>query len=203
MTPISYYDPSGHFPWLLLGLLLFTPIGGLVFQVSVSILSYLVMILWAFGDLIFNKGKGAWTDMCRIKWNPFNSDEEKVIDSKHISFYKGVPVFRIAEGGRSGSFSAIFLAHGKGVNTLRHERGHNWQLMMMGIANFGLMIGLPSAFEWSTRKYYDRPWEITADIFGDVTERPHSQTDIHRGYWYLGVTSLFEPFGYLFLFGEY
>lgn len=46
--------------------------------------------------------------------------------------------------------------------------------MMMGIANYGLMIGLPSWQEWSNN------W----------------------GYWYLGVSSLLGPFGYLFLLGE-
>ncbi len=75
--------------------------------------------------------------------------------------------------------------------------------MMMGIANYGLMIGLPSVFEWSTRSYYDRPWEITADMFGGVKGKTHTQGDINRGYWYLGVSSLLDPFGYFFLFGEY
>lgn len=111
-------------------------------------------------------------------------------------------------------YKAIFLRRGgidkKGVfqklndpDEVRHERGHNWQLMMMGIANYGLMIGLPSWREWSKRKYYERPWEITADVFGGVTSRPHSQADINRGYWYLGVSSLLGPLGYFFLFGEY
>ena len=75
--------------------------------------------------------------------------------------------------------------------------------MMMGIANYGLMIGLPSWQGWSKRKYYDRPWEITADILGGVEGRPHLQSDINRGYWYLAVSSLFGPFGYFFLLGEY
>jgi hypothetical protein len=75
--------------------------------------------------------------------------------------------------------------------------------MMMGVANYGLMIGLPSWREWSNRPNYDRPWEITADVFGGVTGRTHSQADINRGYWYLGVSSLLGPLGYFFLFGEY
>ncbi len=75
--------------------------------------------------------------------------------------------------------------------------------MMMGIANYGLMIGLPSWQGWSKRKYYDRPWEITADVFGGVERRTHSQSDINRGDWYLGVSALFGPCGYFFLLGEY
>lgn len=70
---------------------------------------------------------------------------------------------------------------------------------MMGILNYGLMIGLPSWREWSNRPYYERPWEITADALGGVTGRTHSQADN----WYLGVSSLLGPFGYFFLFGKY
>ena len=89
------------------------------------------------------------------------------------------------------------------VDALHHERGHNWQLMMMGIANYGFMIGLQSWREWSTRQYYDRPWDITADVFGSVTGRTHSQADINRGYWFLAVSSLFGPLGYLCIIGKY
>ena len=142
-------------------------------------------------------------DMNAIGWNPFNTDESATLNSSKVSFYKGVPVFRTAAGGRSGSFGAIFSTKGSGVDTLRHERGHNWQLMMMGIANYGLMIGLSSWREWSNRPYYERPWKITADVFGGVAGRTHSQVDINRGYWYLGVSSLLGPLGYFFLFGEY
>ena len=199
-----YVDPSGHFPWLILAAaLLFTPVGGTALQVTTSALSYVGMSVWAVGDLIFNEGKGAWADMCNIKWNPFNTDESATLNSNKVSFYKGVSVFRTSADGRSGTFGAIFLAKGRDEDVLRHERGHSWQLMMMGIANYGLMIGLPSWQQWSTRLYYERPWEITADVFGGVTGRTHSQADINRGYWYVGVSSLFAPLGYFFLIGEY
>ena len=202
---ISYVDPDRHFPLLtLIGTMFLTNImDGLTTQITASVTGYTVMAFWALGDLIFNEGKGAWNDMCSIKWNPFNTNETATLNSNHISFYKGVPVFRTASGGRSGSFAAIFLTKGSGVDTLRHERAHNTQLMMMGIVNYGLIIGLPSWREWSNRPYYERPWEITADVFGGVTGRTHSQADINRGYWYLGVSSLFGPLGYFFLIGEY
>ena len=195
--PINKYDPTGHFPWLILAaVLLFTPVGGTALQVATSALSYAGMAVASIFD------EDIRNDMNAIGWNPFNTNESATLNSSKVSFYKGVPVFRTAAG-RSGSFGAIFLTKGSGVEALRHERGHNWQLMMMGIANYGLMIGLPSWLEWSNRPYYDRPWEITADVFGGVTGRTHSQADINRGYWYLGVSSLFGPFGYFFLFGEY
>ena len=197
--PINKYDPTGHFPWLILAaaILLFTPIGGTVAQAATSVVNYAVMAVASIFD------EDIRNDMNAIGWNPFNTDESATLNSSKVSFYKGVPVFRTAAGGRSGSFGAIFLTKGSGVDTLRHERGHNWQLMMMGIANYGLMIGLPSWREWSNRPYYERPWEITADVFGGVTGRTHSQADINRGYWYLGVSSLLGPLGYFFLFGEY
>ena len=195
--PINKYDPTGHFPWLILAaVLLFTPVGGTALQVVASVLSYVGLAIASIFD------EDIRNDMNAIGWNPFNTDESATLNSSKVSFYKGVPVFRTA-GGRSGSFGAIFLTKDSGVDILRHERGHNWQLMMMGIANYGLMIGLPSLCEWSDRSYYKRPWEITADVFGGVTGRIHSQADINRGYWYLGVSSLLGPLGYLFLFGEY
>jgi len=200
-NPVMYVDPSGHFPWLVLvavaAVVLFTPAGGTIAQVATSVVSYAgIAVASIFDEDIRN-------DMNAIGWNPFNTNESATLNSSKVSFYKGVPVFRTPAGGRSGSFGAIFLTKGSGVDTLRHERGHNWQLMTMGIANYGLMIGLPSWLEWSNRSYYDRPWEITADVFGGVTGRTHTQADINRGYWYLGVSSLFGPLGYLFLFGEY
>ncbi len=212
-NPVMNVDPTGHSFWLVLAIaaLLFTPFGGALVQATVSVVSYAVMSLWAFGDLIFNGGNGAWQDMCNINWNPFNTNEDTVLDSSFISFYKGVPVFR-TNMARSGSFGAIFLRRGwtdsNGVfhklndpNELKHERGHNWQLMMMGIANYGLMIGLPSWRKWSKRLYYDRPWEITADVLGG-SSTPHTQEDINRGWWYLAISALLGPVGYFFLFGE-
>ncbi len=68
--------------------------------------------------------------------------------------------------GGSMSLGAIFFDKSQGAEVLKHERGHNTQFMMMGIANYGLMIGLPLWQKWSKRKHYDRPWEITADVLG-------------------------------------
>ena len=197
--PINKYDPTGHFPWLILAvaILLFTPLGGTVAQVVTSVVSYAgVAVASIFNEDVIN-------DMNAIGWNPFNTDESATLNSSKVSFYKGVPVFRIASHKRSFSAGAIFLAKGRNEDTLRHERGHNLQLMTIGITYYGLMIGMPSWYNWSSKSYYDRPWEITAYVFGGVTGRVHSQADINRGYWYLGVSSLLGPLGYLFLLGEY
>ena len=206
--PINKYDPTGHFPWLIFAaVLLFTPFSGIVAQIAISAVSYLgILVASIFDEDIRN-------DMNAIGWNPFNTDESATLNSSKVSFYKGVPVFR-TNMNRSGSFGAIFLRRGSTNSAgvfqklndpyeLMHERGHNSQLMRMGIANYGLMIVLPSWFEWSNRPYFERPWEITADILGGVSRETHSQADINRGYWYLGVSSLLGLLGYFFLFGEY
>ena len=196
-NPVMLYDSTGHFPWLILAaVLLFTPVGGIATQAVTSVASYAGMAIASIWD------EDVRSDMNAIGWNPFNSDAEATVNSNKVSFYKGVPVFR-TNLDRSGSFYAIFLNRESSTDTLKHERGHNSQAMMMGVANFGLMVGLPSALEWSSHSYYDRPWEITADVFGGVEGRSHTQQDINKGYWYLGVSSLLGPVGYIFLFGEY
>lgn len=178
-NPVMYIDPTGHF----------------ILQLVVSVISYVGVAIAAIFD------SNIRNDMNAIGWNPFNSDETVVLNSDSVSFYKGAPVFRTSLG-RSGTFCAIFLSNNANETALKHEYGHIVQQMIMGPITYGLMIGLPSWREWSNRSYYDRPWEITADIFGGVT-RPHSQKDINRGKWYLAISNLFGPFGYFFLLDEY
>ena len=179
-NPVMYIDPTGHF----------------ILQLVVSVISYVGVAIAAIFD------SNIRNDMNAIGWNPFNSDETAVLNSDSVSFYKGAPVFKTTLG-RSGTFCAIFLSNNADETDLKHEYGHIVQQMIMGPITYGLMIELPSWREWSNRSYYDRPWEITADIFGGVTTRPHSQKDINRGKWYLAISNLFGPFGYFFLLGEY
>ncbi len=179
-NPIMYVDPTRHF----------------ILQLVVSVISYVGIAIAAIFDSNIRE------DMNAIDWNPFNSDESAVVNSNSVSFYKGAPVFRTTLG-RSGTFCAIFLSNNANETDVKHEYGHVVQQMIMGPITYGLMIGLPSWRKWSNRSYYDRPWEITADMFGGVTTRPHSQKDINRGKWYLAISNLFGPFGYFFLLGEY
>lgn len=196
--PVNYYDPTGHFPWLILAaaILLFTPIGGTVAQVAASVVSYAGMAVASIFD------KDIRNDMNEIGWNPFNTDESATLNSSKVSFYKGVPVFRTATGGRSGSFGAIFLTHGSDVDTLRHERGHNWQLMMMGIGTYGFTVGIPSPAKlgkWDKAgNYYGAPWETMADILGGVEGRTHSNTEIWNAWGYYAVSTLCFPFTILY-----
>ena len=59
------------------------------------------------------------------------------------------------------------------------------QLAQLGVVKYSLCIGLPSLLEWGTGEYYNKPWEITADIYGGVQSRNHSQSDITKGFYYL------------------
>ena len=123
-----YTDGSGCFPWLILAaLLLFTPIGGVAFQAATSAVGYAGIAVASIFD------EGIRADMNAIGWNPFNTDESATLTAGKVSFYKGVPVFHISGMGGSMSFGAIWFDKSQGVEVLKHERGHNTQLMSMGI----------------------------------------------------------------------
>ena len=129
-------DMFGNSPMTILESALFTSVGGTITQIVVSSIGYVAAAGWALGDLIFNRGKGAWADMCNINWNPFNTNENKVMNSKYLSFYKGVPVLQVSEMGGSMSLGLIFFDKNQGIEVLKHERGYNIQLMSMGLCNY-------------------------------------------------------------------
>ena len=176
-NPVMYTDPDGRSP---------------ILQFILSLLCYAGI----FVATLFDEEIRA--DMNAIGWNPFNTDESATLNSSKVSFYKGVPVFRTSAGGRSGSFGAIFLTKGSGVDTLRHERGHNWQLMMLGIVTFGYTVGIPSPLnlgKWNkAENYYGAPWETMADILGGVEGRTHSKDEIVNAWVYYAVSTLCFPF---------
>lgn len=170
---------------------------GLAFQSTVTIINYLGVSLGSF----FNSD--IKNDMDSIGWNIFNTNEKAVLASKKVSFYKGIPVFRF-DYNRSGSYGIILLSRDWCDSTdVRHEWGHNVQQAILGPIKYGLCIGLPSMLEWSNRSYYDRPWEITADVFGGVTSRKHNTSDISIGYSYLDISAIFSTLVYSFLPIEY
>jgi hypothetical protein len=201
-NPVMCVDPSGHFPWLILvvALILLTPVGGTVTQAAVSTVGYGVAASLALGDLIFYEGNGAWDNMCSIGWNPFNSDADAVLNSNYVSFYKGVPVFR-ANIERSGSFGAIILQRDlenkNPYDTLNHERGHNSQLMMMGIATYGFTVGIPSPLKLGgyddRNHYHDAPWEAMANIMGGTTHLFEEPESYQRAWDYYWKSLLFFP----------
>ena len=93
--------------------------------------------------------------------------------------------------GFTSSFGAIFLTGLSTEDDVRHERGHNWQLMMMGIGTYAFTVGIPSPLMlggWNDNKnYYGAPWETIADILGGVKERNHSKNEIINAWLYYGL----------------
>lgn len=55
----------------------------------------------------------------------------------------------------------------------------------MGVVKYTACIGVPSLFEWGDGEYYDKPWEVTADIYGDVQSRNPSDASVAEGFDYL------------------
>ena len=126
-----------------------------------------------------------YKDMETIGWNPFNSDAQKVLDSKHISFYKGMPVIR-TDAERSFNFGSIFLRREviekdengniinryrlNNVNEVKHEWGHHFQQAILGPVNYLWSVGIPSAAKFGVyadgSNYHERPWENLADQIG-------------------------------------
>ena len=121
--------------------------------------------------------KDIYRDMSAIGWNPFNTNEDKVLNSKYVSFYKGVPVIR-SNTDRAGNFGVIILKHMDEdyensyhmdrVDVLRHEYGHTLQISILGPTNYFLSVGIPSWQKWGSDDYYSNPWENMANEVGGV-----------------------------------
>ena len=125
--------------------------------------------------------------------NPFNTDEQKVLNSHYFSMYKGCLTIR-TNMDRSGSFGILFINQKADADTVRHEYGHVIQLALLGPIKFLTCIGLPSWQKWGSDPYYDKPWEVTADIFGGVQSRTHSKEKIDAGFEYLYYSNIYGPF---------
>lgn len=169
-NPIMNYDPDGKFIVDIIGALL----GKAIFKASIGI-SLQVLASTTVYSLIMTFPSllaGAFNDMSSIGFNPFNTNKDAVYNSKFVSFYKGVPVFR-ANTERSGTFLAIFLQDNikKDYYILEHEYGHIVQQTLLGPRNYLLGIGIPSInSEGDGIPYYNNPWEASADYFGGVSE---------------------------------
>ena len=172
---------------------------GFLTQTGFSIMMY---GLFVTGSIFNNQIQ---VDMNEIRWNPFINNELLLTgtsNNRKISFFKGIPVFWTNQrNGRSGSFLAIWLTGNNTSDTIKHEWGHIVQQGIMGPLKYAFMIGLPSWQQWgpSHRDYYNRPWEINADLLGGVVRPTHTQADITRGWKYLWVSTLFGVIGYIFV----
>ena len=133
-------------------------------------------------------------------YDKYNESEKKVLQSNYFSSYKGVLVLRIP-GKRSGSLGIIFLTHGSNSfenpeDIVRHEYGHTKQLERLGLMKYLLCIALPSWQKWGSKDYYDKPWEVTADIYGGVQSREASIRDKADAFYYLWLSEQVGPFSW-------
>lgn len=129
-----------------------------------------------------------YNDMASINWNPFNSDVQKTVDAKHISFYKGVAVTKgkLPDVFRSCNIGFMLIDRGDDNEvTIRHEWGHHLQIAVLGPLNYFWSIGIPSAAQMGVKgikngeitdsdlyhdSYHTRPWENTANEVGGVSD---------------------------------
>ena len=205
-NPVMRVDPTGN--WWVTTLLILAAIYvglriaraaiGTTLQVVTALVSYLGMAIAAIFD------EEVREDLDRIKWNPFNADEDTVLKSKKVSFYKGIPVFRADMGGRSGTFLIMLLDKKEtDPNSVRHEAGHVPQQMILGPLVFFISIGIPSITKMGEQKfgnYYNQPWETMADMFGGATQNLTDKDRFARARWYM-VVAFFSgilPFTYFF-----
>ncbi len=146
-------------------------------------------------------------------YDRYNTDEQKALDSNYFSSYKGVFVLRTGLP-RSASFGMIFLqkntlGYENPEDIVRHEYGHTIQLKLLGPLKYAVCIGIPSAFEWGDNNYNDyqeyfqnyhkKQWEITADYFGGVRSRLHSQDELQKGFDYLRASRWFGIFSWFLI----
>jgi len=121
-----------------------------------------------------------------------HEEENRVLQARYVSLYKGKPVIRIAGlGGRSFSLYGLFISpelepgDRKAIDTVKHEYGHAVQLEQLGIIRYLRHIALPSMSSTvQGASYYEQPWEITADLLGGV-DRGHSDAALNAGKDYL------------------
>lgn len=124
-----------------------------------------------------------------------------MLAADYYAFYKGTLVVR-TNMERSGSFGIIFLARNTNYidnpeDMVRHEYGHIIQLEQLGVIRYSLCIFIPSWQKWGSKSYYDKPWEVTADVYGGVQSRLPTHDTIVSGFAYLGLSQCVGPFAWV------
>ncbi len=169
ITPVMYSDISGYLPeWIadtgrfIAGLVIgVVSLAVTVITLKLSLIPGLATVpifslnMFFYGAALMGSAfdKDLKSDMQLINWNPFNSDENLVINSKNFSFYKGTFVTKYGDlDGRNGSgfsFGVIFLEKDASVNLLKHEYGHIKQQRFLGLGLFSVMIAGPSFISYN------------------------------------------------------
>jgi len=129
----------------------------------------------------------------RIKEILGNTDEQVVLDSEFISFYKGVPVIKLPIGNNAFSFFFIFLGDDVDeridkIETVQHEYGHAVHLSLIGASTYLVHVFIPSVigFHWGGDEYHDNyyshVYEYTAEVLGGVN-RKYSYSHMTEEWW--------------------
>jgi RHS repeat-associated protein len=110
-----------------------------------------------------------WNDV--KNFNLFNKDEQKVLDAKYISIYKGKIAIKTTSKKGCFSFGAIFISNEKWADAdmVKHEYGHTKQLEMLGPAKYTAGVVIPSLISASTNsaaEHDKKPFEVSATILG-------------------------------------
>ena len=71
----------------------------------------------------------------------------------------------------------------------------------LGVFKFIPAIGIPSILESGSKPYYDKPWELTADVYGGVTNRTHSEEYTREAFEYLEKYKNFKNWIYAMIQG--
>lgn len=106
-------------------------------------------------------------------YDPSNESEQKVLDAKVFSSYKGAFVLKLP-GKNAFSLGILFIGNGySGDNVVKHEYGHYRQLQDMGLLSYLSDIVAPSVTAFwldkcgkLTYDYYGSPWEHDANVRG-------------------------------------
>jgi RHS repeat-associated protein len=108
-----------------------------------------------------------------------NTDEQKVLNAKYVSWYKGKLVVKLPIDENAASFEVLFIGDKvNNIKTIQHEYGHTKQLDELGILKYSIYVAVPSVTcNLLTRAgklpygYYNSPWEYQADVYGGVNGR--------------------------------
>ena len=108
-----------------------------------------------------------------------NTDERVVLEAENYAFYKGRLVIRHSIKGQTSCAigGIIFLNRNlvsnspESIEIVKHEYGHTVQESILGFYKYVRYIAIPSLKHRDPINYYSNPWELTADLFGEV-ERP-------------------------------
>ncbi len=174
-NPVMGYDPNGNIPWI--------PVTPANLYTTQKIAAKVAVIYVKLAE-------------DRRNYDENNDDPSIALECNYYSCYKGKLVIR-SPFSRPGSFGAIFIPYDmrtydeKGYDNshyIMHEYGHTVQLNEMGAMKYLFCVGIPSVFEWGSdsyygNSYYDRPWELMADLYGGVT-RSHDPRYITEAHYY-------------------